>query len=277
MKNKAGKPSIAGRLGESSGRMGRPGEGSGRAGRLEEDLVMAGVIKAVGPCKLVANFEGTPFEALASAIAHQQLHGAAARTILKRFVDQVGGGKFPTPQQVLDAPDSIMRGVGFSTSKTAALRDLAAKTIEGIVPNREELMSLDDATIIERLTQVRGIGRWTVEMLLIFNLGRPDILPVDDFGVREGFRRAYGLRKMPSPKALAAYGERWSPHRSTAAWYLWRAVELHRAGNLPAPCQPTRLPRIKRLRRAAKRLKTKAAAKISRVRARVRARRRAKR
>jgi DNA-3-methyladenine glycosylase II len=222
---------------------------------LSNDVVLAGVIKAVGPCKIAANLEGTPFDALASAIAHQQLHGTAARTILKRFVDQVGGGKNPTPQQVLDAPDSVMRGVGFSASKTAALKDLAAKTVAGIVPTRDELITLDDRVIIERLTQVRGIGRWTVEMLLIFNLGRHDILPVDDFGVREGFRRAYGLRKMPAPKALAAYGERWSPHRSAAAWYLWRAVELHRAGTLPAPCQPTRLPRIKRPRRAVKRLK----------------------
>jgi DNA-3-methyladenine glycosylase II len=238
------------------------------AGRLARtDAVMAGLIKAVGPCKIAANLEGTPFDALASAIAHQQLHGAAARTILKRFVEQVGGGEFPTPQQVLDAPESTMRGVGFSASKTAALKDLAAKTIEGIVPTRQELIALDDLAIIERLTQVRGIGRWTVEMMLIFNLGRHDILPVDDFGVREGFRRAYGLRKMPAPKALAAYGERWSPHRSAAAWYLWRAVELHRAGNLPAPCQPTRLPRLKKLRRAVKGVKKKVAAKLARARA----------
>lgn len=227
-------PSIAGRLGKT-------------------DAVMAGVIKAVGPCKIASNLEGTPFDALASAITHQQLHGAAARTILKRFFEQVGGGKSPTPRQVLDAPAAVMRGVGFSASKTAALKDLAAKTLEGIVPTREELIALDDAAIIERLTQVRGIGRWTVEMLLIFNLGRHDILPVDDFGVREGFRRAYGLRKMPAPKVLAVYGERWSPHRSAAAWYLWRAVELHRAGNLPAPCQKTRLPRLKKPKKKVRR------------------------
>src|SRR6185312_13051333 len=137
-----------------------------------------------------------------------------------------------------------------------------AKTLEGVVPDRETLLSLGDAEIVEQLTQVRGIGRWTVEMMLMFQLGRPDILPVDDFGVRNGFRLAYGLRKMPHPKALALFGERWSPHRSAAAWYLWRAVELHRAGTLPAPAERTKLPRIaKRLRRVAKRLRKKVRAK----------------
>src|SRR5262249_22339886 len=112
-------------------------------------------------------------------------------------------------------------------------------------------------------TQVRGIGRWTVEMMLMFQLGRPDILPVDDFGVRNGFRLAYGLRKMPHPKALALFGARWSPHRSAAAWYLWRAVELHRAGTLPKPLEPTKLPRIaRRLRRVVRRLKKKVGAKL---------------
>jgi DNA-3-methyladenine glycosylase II len=216
------------------------------------DIIMGGVIKAVGPCKIAAALDGTPFRALAQAIAHQQLHATAANTILKRFVDSVGGGAFPTPQQVLDTPDATLRAAGFSSSKSAALKDLAAKTIEGIVPDHDTLLALEDLAIIERLTQVRGIGRWTVEMMLIFQLGRGDVLPVDDFGVRNGFRLAYGLRKMPSPKALALYGERWAPHRSAAAWYLWRAVELHRAGKLPPPCQPTRLPRIAR-RRAAKR------------------------
>src|SRR5205814_9181198 len=112
------------------------------------------------------------------------------------------------------------------------------------------LMQLSDEQIIARLTQVRGIGRWTVEMLLMFQLGRPDVLPVDDFGVRAGFRAAYGLRGMPHPRALAAWGERWKPFRTTAAWYLWRALELKRAGTLPAPGVRTSLPRGQRLRRA---------------------------
>jgi DNA-3-methyladenine glycosylase II len=236
------------------------------------DLVMAGVIQAAGPYTLRANLEDTPFVALARAIAHQQLHATAANTILKRFVDSVGGGTFPTPQQVLDAPDAVLRAAGFSTAKSASLKDLAAKTIAGIVPSRDELLALEDLAIIERLTQVRGIGRWTVEMMLMFQLGRHDVLPVDDFGVRNGFRLAYGLRKMPSPKALAMFGERWAPHRSAAAWYLWRACELHKAGTLPVPTEPTRLPRIRRLRRAVKRLKKKVAKTLARSRARKRRR-----
>ncbi|MGH8208826.1 MAG: DNA-3-methyladenine glycosylase family protein [Steroidobacteraceae bacterium] len=213
------------------------------------DSTMGGLIRAVGAYGLVLEAECHPFEALARAIAHQQLHGAAARTILARFVNTVGNGAFPTPQAVIAAPIETLRAVGFSFSKIAALRDLATKTTAGIVPDRATLVRLEDAEIITRLTEVRGIGRWTVEMLLMFHLGRADILPVDDFGVRTGFQFTYGLRKMPAPKALAAYGERWGPHRSAAAWYLWRAVELKRAGKLPAPLEQIRLPRVLRLRR----------------------------
>ena len=234
------------------------------------DPVMGGVIKASGGYAMTANLEGAPFLALARAVAHQQLNGTAANTILKRFVDAVGtNGEFPTPQQVLDAPEATLRAAGFSFAKIASLRDLATKTIEGVVPDRETLVSLSNDEIVERLTQVRGIGRWTVEMMLMFQLGRPDILPVDDFGVRNGFRLAYGLRKMPHPKALALFGERWSPHRSAAAWYLWRAVELHRAGTLPKPKDPTKLPRIAKLRRAVKRLKKKVRAKLKNAKRRL--------
>ncbi len=231
------------------------------------DLVMAGIIRAAGPYRLKADLEGTPFQALARAIAHQQLNGTAANTILGRFVDAVGSGRFPTPQQVLNAPEAVLRASGFSFSKVAALKDLATKTLEGIVPGRDTLLALEDLAIIERLTQVRGIGRWTVEMMLMFQLGRRDILPVDDFGVRNGFRLAYGVRKIPAPQALAAFGERWAPYRSAAAWYLWRAVELHRAGTLPAPAEPTRLPRI---RRAVKRLKNRPRKKVAAKRSRAR-------
>ena len=228
------------------------------------DLVMAGIIRAAGPYKLEANLEHTPFEALARAIAHQQLHATAANTILKRFIDAVGDGTFPSPQQVLDAPDTTLRAAGFSTSKSAALKDLAAKTHAGIVPDRETLLALDDLAIIERLTQVRGIGRWTVEMMLMFQLGRHDVLPVDDFGVRNGFKLAYGLRKMPAPKVLAAFGARWTPHRSAAAWYLWRACELHKAGTLPTPNERTKMPRLPKRRRATTRAKKKVAPKSAR-------------
>ncbi|MEJ1960541.1 MAG: DNA-3-methyladenine glycosylase 2 family protein [Gammaproteobacteria bacterium] len=234
------------------------------------DLVMGGLIRAAGPYAMKSDIEGSPFRALARAIAHQQLNGTAANTILTRFINTAGtNGEFPTPQQVLDAPETTLRAAGFSFAKIASLRDLAAKTIEGVVPDRATLVALSNDEILERLTQVRGIGRWTVEMMLMFQLDRTDVLPVDDFGVRNGFRLAYGLRKMPHVKALALFGERWSPYRTAAAWYLWRAVDLHRAGTLPVPGEPTRLPRVPGLRRAVKRLKKKVAAKIVKVKKRV--------
>ena len=212
------------------------------------DPVMAALIGAVGPCALEAEDEIHPFQALAQAIAHQQLNGTAADTILKRLVATCGAGSFPSPQRVLDAPVATLRAAGFSFAKVAALKDLAAKTLASLVPDHAALAALADEEIVARLTQVRGIGRWTVQMLLMFRLGRPDVLPVDDFGVRAGFRAAYGLRSLPHPKALAAWGERWKPFRSAAAWYLWRALELERAGTLPAPAARIRLPRVKKRR-----------------------------
>ena len=128
-----------------------------------------------------------------------------------------------------------MRGAGLSRAKVLAVKDIAAKTLEGVVPSRRALAKLDDESIIRQLVAVRGVGRWTVEMFLMFTLGRPDVLPVADFGVQNGFRLAYGKREMPTPKALAKFGERWAPWRTTAAWYLWRAVDLHKAGQLPLP------------------------------------------
>jgi len=220
------------------------------------DPTLAGLIKASGPFTLQPDLSCPPFQSLARAITHQQLNGTAAQSIFKRFIAACGPEPFPAPRTVLAMSDAQLRAAGLSFAKIAALKDLAAKTIEGIVPDHGKLTALENEEIIERLTQVRGIGRWTVEMMLMFQLGRPDILPVDDFGVRAGFRFAYGLRKMPKPKALAIYGERWAPHRSTAAWYLWRAVELKRAGKLPEPVERIRMPRIqrkKRLRKKAKR------------------------
>ena len=217
------------------------------------DAVLGSLIRAVGACKLAAPEDCHPFQVLAQAIAHQQLNGTAANTILKRLIDSCGRGAFPTPHQVLKASAQSLRAAGFSFAKVAALKDLAAKTLAAVVPDGAALMQLSDEEIITRLTQVRGVGRWTVEMLLMFQLGRPDVLPVDDFGVRAGFRAAYGLTRMPHPKALAAWGERWKPFRTTAAWYLWRALELKRAGTLPAPAERIRLPRVKKLRRAARR------------------------
>ncbi|MFI4913859.1 MAG: DNA-3-methyladenine glycosylase family protein [Steroidobacterales bacterium] len=201
---------------------------------LNTDPIMAALIKAVGPCTFVPRMEREPFESLARAISHQQLNGTAAQRILARFIALNPGAPFPVPAQVLAAPDDRLRAVGFSFAKIAALKDLAAKTLDGVVPSGAELGALGDIEIIERLTTVRGIGRWTVEMMLIFQLGRRDVLPVDDFGVRNGFRLAYGLAGMPLPRALAKFGERWRPYRTMAAWYLWRAVDLSRTERLPA-------------------------------------------
>jgi len=215
------------------------------------DPVLGGVIRAAGPYRLAPEAGCEPFQILAQAIAHQQLNGTAANTILARLVASCGQGAFPTPAQMLAAPLERLRAAGFSRAKAAALKDLATQALASVVPDRGTLEGLDDAAIIERLTQVRGVGRWTVEMLLMFHLGRPDVLPVDDFGVRSGFRAAYGLRTLPHPRALAAWGERWRPHRTAAAWYLWRALELERAGKLPAPAERVRLPRVPKRRRAA--------------------------
>jgi DNA-3-methyladenine glycosylase II len=190
---------------------------------LSRDLVLKPLIKRVGPARFTVE-KRSPYEALVRAIAHQQLHGRAAETILGRFIAQFPA-PFPQPADVLNAREQVLRTCGFSGSKVAAIQDICAKTLDGVVPTRRVAMRLSDDALIERLTQIRGVGRWTVEMLLMFTLGRPDILPVDDFGVREGYRLLHGLDEQPKPRALAAIGEAWAPFRTTAAWYLWRAAD----------------------------------------------------
>ncbi len=192
------------------------------------DRVMRDLIKSAGPCPLKPNPLRSPFEALVRAVAHQQLHGAAAETILGRFTALFPGRRFPRPEDLAAFDDPTLRACGFSNAKVASLRDIAAKTLAKIVPTGRQIVRLSDEEIVERLIQVRGVGRWTVEMLLMFKLGRPDVLPVDDFGVRTGFRIAYGHAELPKPKDLLAFGERWRPWRSVAAWYLYRAVDLER-------------------------------------------------
>ena len=194
------------------------------------DPVMRRLIRAHGPFALQVNPRRSPFESLARAIAHQQLNGTAADTILGRFIKLFPGRRFPRPEDLERVDDDAIRAAGFSRPKIAALRDLAAKSLDGTVPASRVITKLDDAEIISRLTQVRGVGQWTVEMLLIFQLGRPDVLPVDDFGVRSGFRHAYDLPDMPMPKELLAHGERWRPHRTAAAWYLWRTADAAKGG-----------------------------------------------
>ncbi len=211
------------------------------------DPVMARLIAAAGPCTWAPRLEILPFETLARAIAHQQLNGVAAERIFSRFKALYSPAPFPEPAAVLATAEATLRATGLSFAKIRAFRDLAEKVAAGVVPSTKELHTLESEAIIERITQVRGIGRWTVEMLLMFQLGRPDVLPVDDFGVCNGFRLLYGLKGMPRPRALAEFGQRWAPHRSLAAWYLWRAVDLARAKKLPSAGRAPRIAlRLKR-------------------------------
>ena len=166
-----------------------------------------------------------PFDALAESIAYQQLSGKAAATIWGRVRALYPRKKYLDPKLVLATPDSKLRAAGLSGNKVAALKDLAAKTLDGTVPSGRAIMKMTDEEIIERLTAVRGIGRWTVEMLLLFDMARPDVWPVHDYGVRKGFAKVFGKRKLPTPKQLIKLGEKWRPYRSVAAWYFWRALD----------------------------------------------------
>jgi DNA-3-methyladenine glycosylase II len=192
---------------------------------LSKDERFAALIGRVGAPRLDVQRQRSPYEALVRAIAHQQLHGRAAEAILGRFSALFPDDAFPAPDAVIATDDTALRGCGFSAGKVAAIRDICAKALDGTVPTRRQSQRLSDEALIERLTSIRGVGRWTVEMLLIFTLGRPDVLPVDDFGVREGYRLLFGLEAQPKPKALAEIGLAWAPHRSLATWYLYRAVE----------------------------------------------------
>ena len=185
----------------------------------------AGLIARVGPSRPTIERGRGLYEALIRAIAHQQLHGRAAEAILARFVALYPDESFPEPARVIDTDPTLLRGCGFSGAKLAAILDICAKTLDGTVPTRRQATRLADEDLIERLTSIRGVGRWTVEMLLIFTLGRPDVLPVDDFGVREGYRILFERETQPKPKELAQLAQPWAPHRSLATWYLYRAVE----------------------------------------------------
>jgi len=189
------------------------------------DAKLRKLIEKVGEPTIKLRHSHTIFYALMRAIIYQQLAGAAASAIMGR-VEALADGYEMTPEQLLSLPDERLRGAGLSKNKMAALRDLEAKVLDGTVPTAREMSRMDEEEIIERITQVRGIGRWTVEMLLIFRLGKMDILPLDDFGVRKGFQKAYKLKDMPTKKELAARGARWSPWRSVASWYLWRSCEM---------------------------------------------------
>jgi DNA-3-methyladenine glycosylase II len=189
------------------------------------DRRLAALIGKVGHFPLKPGKFVRPFDALAESIAYQQLSGKAAATIFSRVRALYPRRKWFSPELVLATPDDNLRAAGLSRSKIAAIKDLAAKTLDGTVPTRAALDRMTDEEIISRLTTVRGIGRWTVEMLLLFDLGRLDVWPVDDYGVRKGYARTFRKKQLPTPKELLVIGERWRPYRSVAAWYFWRALD----------------------------------------------------
>src|SRR5271163_3780338 len=215
------------------------------------DPKLAKLIQRAGPFTMRVASGQSPFEALVESIIYQQLHGKAAATIHRRLLESfapvltleaAGTGAHPTPQQLLDCPNEQLRAAGLSKNKALALRDLAAKTLDGTVPTLPQIRRMSDEAIIEHLTQVRGIGTWTVEMLLIFRLGRPNVLPVSDYGVRKGFALTFGrIPKnkpfsndlLPKPDQMLRRAEKWRPWRSIASWYLWRACDL--AGKASPP------------------------------------------
>ncbi len=191
----------------------------------EADKKLGRMIDRIGPYQLRDQSGMTPFQALLRSIVYQQLSGKAAGSIHRRMRALFPGGR-PSAKRLLALSDEALRGAGLSRGKVLAVRDLAKHCVDGRVPTRTRLKQMDDEDIVRHLVQVRGIGRWTVEMLLIFNLGRSDILPVDDLGVRRGFMHTFGGKSLPDAKKMLRRGQRWRPYRSVASWYLWRASEL---------------------------------------------------
>jgi 3-methyladenine DNA glycosylase/8-oxoguanine DNA glycosylase len=192
----------------------------------ETDPTLGELIARVGAYRLRPQPSQSLFAAVARAIVYQQLSGLAAATILGRVRAIYAPKRFPTPRDILATPPERLRAAGLSAAKTVALWDLAQRTLDGTVPAMARARRLSDDEIIERLIQVRGVGRWTAEMLLIFRLGRGDVLPLTDLGVRKGFALTFGVRRLPAARTIARRAERWRPYRSVASWYLWRALEL---------------------------------------------------
>ena len=193
------------------------------------DKRMMKVIAAHGKCELVPQWECSPYESLVRAVAHQQLHGRAAQAILRRLMEKFAPQTFPTPHELASAKVDELRALGFSAAKVATIQGIAAATLTGDVPTREEANLLTDEELIARLTPLRGIGRWSVEMLLIFTLGRLDIMPVDDYGVKAGLQSLHKLAEFPKKPDFARLTDRWQPYRSIGAWYLWRVADALKA------------------------------------------------
>jgi DNA-3-methyladenine glycosylase II len=192
---------------------------------IRADAVWGPLIQRVGPCRITIQTDREPYESLVRSVAYQQLHGKAAAAILGRLLALHPEVAFPDPAALIAMEEAALRGCGFSRTKMATILGIASAAAEGLIPSRAEAAAMDDEDLIKRLVALRGVGRWTVEMLLMFTLGRPDIMPVDDFGVREGWRVLKGLEARPTPKAMNEAAKAWSPYRSIAAWYLWRAAD----------------------------------------------------
>ena len=224
-----------------------------------KDPHLAPLIKDTQEFRIETDGSDSPYEILLEAIAYQSISGKAAATIFGRVKALGANGRAPTPDEMLKLRKSALRKAGLSGAKVLAMKDLAKKTITGIVPSLEEAQKLSDEELVQRLVSVRGIGAWTVEMFLIFRLGRPDVLPIHDLGVKKGWAVTYGKKHMPKPKELLAFGERWRPYRTVASWYMWRACQ--RAGSAalrkirPAPprksrARPNRKPNLRKRSRS---------------------------
>lgn len=200
-----------------------------------KDRKLAKIIERAGPFTIKLEKLGSPFHALARAIVYQQLHGKAAATIFGRVQALFPKAKHLQPELLLAMEEASLRAAGLSKNKMLAVKDLAARSLDGTVPTLARLKRMSDEEILSRLVQVRGIGPWTVEMLLMFRLGRPDVLPVSDLGVRAGFQLTYRTKELPTAKQILAQGEKWRPYRSVASWYMWRAVELSRKEKMKLP------------------------------------------
>ena len=192
----------------------------------KDDPRLAALIEKSIEFKLNIDEEQTPYESLLRAIAYQSIAGKAAAVIFGRIKALGTNGRCPTPEELLRVRTQKLRKAGLSAAKIAAARDLAQKTIDGTVPTMEDAQKMSDRELVDRLISVRGIGAWTVEMFLIFRLGRPDVLPIHDYAVQKGFALTYRKRRIPKPKELARFGERWRPWRTVASWYMWRAVDV---------------------------------------------------
>jgi 3-methyladenine DNA glycosylase/8-oxoguanine DNA glycosylase len=194
------------------------------------DPVLGKLIDAVGPCDLELRVAPDTFAALARSVVYQQLSGKAAAAIFARLCalgsfQDATGAECPTPEVVLASPAGALRAVGMSGAKERSLRDMAERSVNGTLPAMAEFAAMDDEAVIAQLGQVRGVGRWTAEMFLIFSLGRPDVLSSGDQGLRRGFQLAFGLAELPAPEEMLEHGKLWAPYRSVASWYLWRSAE----------------------------------------------------